>query len=303
MYPALLRSVVSPPYTRERINTPDGDFLDLDWCQNDNSHLVIICHGLEGNSQRTYVTGMARIFGVNNFDILAWNYRGCSGETNLKPYSYHSGATYDLESVVRHAIVKGYNKISLIGFSLGGNLVLKYLGEETTQKFDEIVSAVVFSVPVDLLSCAIQIHEPSNFLYERRFLNSFHQKVIDKSARFDEVDGSKWKQVKSVFDFDEYYTAPLSGFKDARDYYEKCSSINFIQGIKIPTLVVNALNDPFLGPECFDPTEFEKSSIVNFELPQQGGHCGFPLFGKNGSYWSELKALEFIQVSDGSKTF
>ncbi len=294
IYPAIFRKPSVPNYFRERISTPDDDFLDLDWLKNDNKHLVIISHGLEGNSSRAYVRGMANIFFRNGIDVLCWNYRGCSEEPNLKPHSYHSGATEDLEWVIKHSLTKGYKLISLIGFSLGGNMNLKYLGETSTAKFPELKSCVVFSVPLNLKSCSIQLHKRSNYLYERRFLKSFFAKIREKSKRLQEVDKNYLKFVKSVFDFDEYYTAPLSGYRSAIDYYDQCSSKNFIKSIKIPTLVVNALNDPFLGPECSDPNEFLNSSNVWLDLPLHGGHCGFSLFN-NSYFWSELKALEFIQ--------
>ena len=294
IYPALLRKVPMPTYRRERINTSDGDFLDLDWSTQENGHLVIICHGLEGNSSRPYVSGMVRSLVANGFNVLAWNYRGCSGEPNLKVYSYHSGATHDLETVVMHAVKKGYESISLVGFSLGGNMVLKYLGEDSTQTPSQVTSAVAFSVPLDLHDCAIQIHKPSNFLYEQRFLRSFRQKVKEKAGLFPEIDPSFLKHVKSVYDFDQLFTAPINGFENAPDYYSQCSSIKFVRNIDRPTLVVNALNDPFLGPECFNPKPFEPLDKVSFELTSTGGHCGFPTFG-GVSYWSEKRAGEFIK--------
>ncbi|MEQ9423083.1 MAG: alpha/beta fold hydrolase [Cyclobacteriaceae bacterium] len=294
MYPALIRAPPLPKYIRERINTPDEDFLDLDWIKNSNTHLVILSHGLEGNSTRQYMAGMANIFSKNGFDILAWNYRGCSDEQNCHLYSYHSGFTQDLELVIKHAVSEGYRRISLVGFSLGGNMTLKYLGEGSTEKFKQIESAVVFSVPIDLRSCAVQIHKKSNFLYELKFLRSFKQKLFEKAKLFPELDTSFWKNVNSVFDFDEFFTAPQNGFKSALDYYEKCSAIKFISGIEVPTLVVTALNDPFLGNECLDPTEFKKSRHVYFERPDEGGHVGFAQFGHEGVYWSEKRALVWV---------
>lgn len=128
IFPALFRKHLSLPFDRERITTPDGDFLDLDWLRQDSKKLVIICHGLEGDSRRPYMRGMAKHFFQNKYDVLTWNFRGCSGELNIRPFFYHSGATYDLETVVNHAAEK-YAQVYLIGFSLGGNLTLKYLGE------------------------------------------------------------------------------------------------------------------------------------------------------------------------------
>ncbi|MDP4679891.1 MAG: alpha/beta fold hydrolase, partial [Cyclobacteriaceae bacterium] len=171
--PGLFRKIETPfPYQRERITTPDNDFLDLDWIRRDNDKLIVISHGLEGDSTRPYIKGMVNAFSNANWDTLAWNLRGCSGELNHTHRFYHSGATDDLETVVKHAVAKGYKTIVLTGFSLGGNVTLKYLGESATQKFEEIKGAVVFSVPLDLAGCSKEIDLPHNILYSRRFLRT-----------------------------------------------------------------------------------------------------------------------------------
>jgi uncharacterized protein len=155
IYPSLFRKIALP-YVRERITTPDDDFLDLDWLCADglNHRLVILSHGLEGSSTRQYVTGMARLMSENNYDVLAWNYRSCSEELNRQARFYHSGETTDLQLVINHAIAKGYTDICLMGFSLGGNLTLKYVGEQGAGINPVIKKAVVFSVPMDLAACS-----------------------------------------------------------------------------------------------------------------------------------------------------
>jgi uncharacterized protein len=296
IYPSLIRRVESLSYVRERITTPDDDFLDLDWMKKDSKKLIILSHGLEGNSQRSYIKGMANIFYTNGFDVLAWNFRGCSGEMNRKIRFYHSGATDDLDLVINHSIAKGYTEINLIGFSLGGNLTLKYMGEKGSDLDPIIKKGVAFSVPLNLHTSCIEISKPSNWVYNKRFLNSLKEKVLNKSKQISELDPGQLASIKSLLEFDNSYTAPIHGFKDAIDYYEQCSSIRFIESIERPTLVVNALNDPFLGDDCY-PSHLRNHVYLKFEFPERGGHVGFSLFNQNGLYWSELRALQFIQAT------
>jgi uncharacterized protein len=294
IYPSLLRKVNGLTYQRERIATPDDDFLDLDWLRQGSKKLIILSHGLEGNSQRSYIKGMANIFYQNGYDVLAWNYRGCSEEMNLKTRFYHSGATDDLDLVVRHSISQRYTNISLIGFSLGGNLTLKYMGEKSSAVHPAIRTSIAFSVPLNLHSSCIEISKPSNWVYNKRFLTSLKKKVIEKSKLDTAISMKGLSSINSLMEFDNHYTAPIHGFKNAIDYYERCSSIHFIESIQRPTLVVNALNDPFLSEDCY-PHHLINHSHLKFEFPQRGGHVGFALFNQNGLYWSELRALQFIQ--------
>ncbi len=293
IYPALLRRVPPFPYTRERITTPDDDFLDLDWLQNNSGKVVILCHGLEGNTSRPYIRGMARALSENGFDVLAWNFRGCGAEMNRQLRFYHSGATDDLDTVVRHAVQnKGYQEVYLVGFSLGGNMTLKYLGEGSVP--EAIKKAVVFSVPLDLKTSCERISLPANWIYSSRFLKSLKSKVTIKARSRRELDTSKLAHIKSLADFDDHYTAPLHGFRDAADYYFQCSSIRFVGKIKTPTLIINTLNDPFLSQECFPTALLERHPFVKLQILDRGGHVGFTQFNKNGLYWSEERALEFF---------
>jgi len=286
-----LRNVDNVSYQRERIATQDDDFLDLDWLRGGSHKVVIISHGLEGNSSRAYVKGMARIFFDNGFDALAWNFRGCSEEMNKRLRFYHSGATDDLDWVVQHAIQMGYQELYLIGFSLGGNLTLKYLGERKVSPL--VRKAVAFSVPTDLHSSCLKISKPANLVYAHRFLKSLKGKVIQKSQRMPELDVRGIEKIRTLIEFDDHYTAPLHGFKNAMDYYNKCSSIHFLDTIQTPTLLVSARNDPFLGEACY-PVAGWRSEFVTFESPRFGGHVGFAQFHKNGLYWSEERALSFF---------
>ncbi|MBX2910686.1 MAG: alpha/beta fold hydrolase [Cyclobacteriaceae bacterium] len=293
IYPAVARKVGGANYQRERITTPDQDFLDLDWLKQNSRQLVIISHGLEGNTQRAYVRGMARAFHEMGHDVLAWNYRGCSGEMNRQLRFYHSGATDDLDVVVRHALGTGrYLSLSFIGFSLGGNLTLKYLGEKGGQLDKRVHRAVAISVPLDLHASCMAISR--YFLYSQRFLKSLKKKVLAKAKTRPELETGGIHRIKNLIQFDDAYTAPLHHFASAVDYYEKCSSIHFIGDIKIPTLIVNAQNDPFLSTTTHGHPALSGNPMVKFENPRHGGHVGFALFNQNGLYWSELKALDFI---------
>ncbi len=187
IFPSIFRKVEGVHYVRERILTEDGDFLDLDLSEcgfNDKAtsirnpkstieNLIILSHGLEGNSTRQYIMGMVKNFNAHGFDCLAWNFRSCSEEINQTKRFYHSGATDDLDIVVKHAISKGYQHIYLVGFSLGGNLTLKFLGEKGQNLYPEVQKAVVFSVPLHLSSASKTI----GWLYDQRFVRSLNKKV------------------------------------------------------------------------------------------------------------------------------
>lgn len=291
--PGLFRNIQPLAFERERIGTPDGDFLDLDWLQNKSEKLVIISHGLEGNSQRPYMLGMARQFFTKGFDVLTWNFRGCGEELNLKPIFYHSGATYDLDTVIVHA-EKNYDEIHLVGFSLGGNLTLKYLGEKRKRSL-KLKKAVAISAPVHLESSCEKISSKENFIYTNRFLKTLKTKILKKAQLFPkEIATGTLRKIKTLRDFDDFFTGPLHGFDDAHDYYELNSSLYFLEGIKIPALILNAQNDPFLSPKCFPVKLGRTLENVWMEFPRQGGHVGFVQRNQQYIYWSEQRAFEFI---------
>ena len=285
-------------YKRERIITPDNDFLDLDWCHSvlygKSGQLVIISHGLEGDSNRQYVKGMVKICQQSGIDALAWNFRSCGPEMNKNLRFYHSGATDDLDTVVKHAIKNGYKAIFLIGFSIGGNLTLKYLGEN--KALSEIKKAVVFSVPMHLSGGSKEISKTENWFYNKRFLISLTKKIKVKSKHFPlELNLANLGKIKTIKDFDDEYTSKLHGFINAEDYYAKNSSIIFVENIEVPTLIINALNDPFLSKECYPNIDLNKNPIIQYEYPVEGGHCGFYQNEYNGALWSELRAMDFIK--------
>ncbi|MEH0019803.1 MAG: alpha/beta fold hydrolase [Desulfobacter sp.] len=294
IFPVLFRKIRDVTYTRERISTPDNDFLDLDWSRIHSDRLAVISHGLEGDTSRAYVQGMVRAVNQGGWDALAWNYRGCSGEPNTQLRSYHNGATDDLSLVINHAASTGrYTEIALIGFSLGGNLTLVHLGRD---RVNPIVSkAIVFSVPCDLEASAAVLARPANTIYMKRFLVLLHQKIRDKMKRMPGViDDKGYDAIKTFKEFDDRYTAPIHGFRDARDYWTKCASRQFIPSIKIPTLIINAVNDPFLPKECFPVTEAGYNANVTLKMPKSGGHVGFIAFNRERVYWSEHQVTCFL---------
>ncbi|WPP50529.1 YheT family hydrolase [Catalinimonas niigatensis] len=297
--PSQFRKVEGVSYQRERFSTPDKDFLLLDWSVKQSDKLVIISHGLEGDSHRPYIKGMVRAFNRAGWDALAWNFRGCGGEINHTLRFYHSGATDDLDLVIAHALSqKKYTSIVLVGFSLGGNLTLKYLGESGDRLIPEIKAGAVFSVPMDLYTCSVQISAPANFIYNRRFLRNLKLKVSQKVLTMpDELSTEYFSKIRNLKDFDDFYTAPLHGFKDAMEYYTHCSSLYYLNAIRIPTLIVNAQNDPFLSDKCYPADLLKDHAFVHLETPASGGHVGFMPRGAaaDDNYWSEERATAFAE--------
>ncbi|MEQ8927237.1 MAG: alpha/beta fold hydrolase [Fulvivirga sp.] len=300
IFPALFRKVKFQPYIRERITTPDNDFLDLDWVKQDAKKLVIISHGLEGNSEKPYVRGMGKAFYTAGFDVCAWNYRGCSGEVNKKLRFYHSGATDDLHSVVNHCLTHDYDEIVLVGFSLGGNITLKYLGEQGSHVHKRIIKAIAISVPVNLHTSCIKISKRGNMVYSKRFLRNLKAKIRKKAKIMpDKLDVNGLNSISTLIDFDNKYTAPIHGFKDAVDYYTQCSSLYHLDSIKCTTLIINAKNDPFLSEDCYPVDQLKGHEFVTLEIPDYGGHVGFTEFNSEKMYWSEKRAVAFATVTKG----
>lgn len=296
IFPAVFRKVNEVRYQRERIETPDEDFLDLDWSSVGSERLAIVLHGLEGDSTRAYILGMVSALNQSGWDAVAMNFRGCSGECNKRLRFYHSGDTGDLDTVVSHVLSrKNYAVLSLIGFSLGGNVILKYLGEPDRIVPGSLEKAVVFSAPCDLTSGSRRLNEPSNRLYLRRFLRMLREKIRMKMEIMPEqINDHGYERIKDFKQFDDTYTAPSFGFKNAEDYWEKASSKPFLPNISIPTLLVNAADDPFLPEPCYPVEEARRSDTFFLEIPRYGGHVGFVAFNPSGRYWSESRAVSFL---------
>ncbi len=298
IFPTLLRKVTGIHYRRERIETLDGDFVDLDFSGVAAERVAIVLHGLEGDSSRNYVLGMVKVFNKSGWDAVAMNFRGCSGECNRKLRFYHSGDTLDLHTVVTHVTeAYHYSQVALIGFSLGGNVVLKYLGERGESVMPEIRKAVVFSVPCDLTSSSQRISEPSNRIYMKRFLRMLREKIRMKMKLMpDLIDDHGYETIKTFKEFDDRYTAPINGFKNAEDYWEKASCKPYLTSISVPTLLISAADDPFLPDPCYPREEAQANPNLLLEIPGRGGHVGFVAFNRSREYWSESRAVEFVNT-------
>ena len=270
VYSGLVRRV-SLKQERERITLKDGDFLDLDWSfsNSKSNKLIILLHGLEGNGQRPYMTGTANHFNNNGLDAVCINFRGCSGENNLKYY--------------------------LKGFSLGGNIILKYLGEHHAIP-DQVKASIAVSIPCDLYGSCKELHKLKNKLFHDRFLRDLVKHLKEKQKLFpEELSIEAINTIKTLIEFDTIYTSKAHGFKDALDYYKKSSSLQFLHNIKTPTLIINALNDSFLSSECYPVKEAKRNPNLYLEMPNYGGHAGF--VDKKNVYYNEKRALEFINAN------
>jgi len=295
VYAGLLRAVKDLRQERERINLPDGDFLDLDWSYTlqPSKKVTILLHGLEGNAQRAYIQGSAKALTNHGYDVCAINLRGCSGEPNTAYRSYHSGATEDLKAVLEHILeTTGYAKVYLKGFSLGGNLLLKYLGEGNTIP-SELKGAVAVSVPCQLADSLHQLLSFKNVAYAARFKKNLIAKLRTKQDLFpSRITDTDIQKISNLKDFDDVYTSRAHGFADAMDYYTQCSSRQFLPHIKIPCLIINAQNDSFLGEACYPIEEAKHNKNVYLEIPKYGGHVGF--YGADNFTYTERRAVSFF---------
>jgi uncharacterized protein len=284
MYPFLFRSPPKPNYVRERWNTPDHDFIDVDTILKGSSKAIILLHGLEGSASSQYILGVIASLDQTNLDIYALNHRSCSGEPNLTSTMYHSGFTIDLAMMIDSLSVK-YDDIALVGYSLGGNIILKYLGNYPVP--NQVKTAIAISVPVDLTSSAVRLNHWSNTPYAIQFLLSLNKKAQAKSKQFPTIlTRNNYLNISTLRSYDDIVTAPLHGYEDANDYYLRASSKPELSVISVPTLLINAENDSFLAPPCF-PFEIADGH-PNFHLLslKYGGHVGFSeMF--SSTYWSD----------------
>ncbi|WP_224488466.1 YheT family hydrolase [Robertkochia flava] len=303
IYSGVFRVVPNPGQTRERIELKDGDFIDVDWsfAKKKNHRLVILLHGLEGNAQRPYILGAAQAFLQSGTDVCAVNFRGCSGETNRLYRSYHSGVTEDLHHVIEHILANyQYSHIVINGFSLGGNVTLKYLGTQTDIP-EEIKAGIAFSVPCSLYYSMKALHQAENYLYARRFKKHLIGKLREKQPYFPElIRDEDVQRIRVLRDFDEVYTAKAHGFKNGMDYYEKASSFRALEQIRVPTYILNAANDTFLGHGCYPEQEAQRNRALYLEIPKYGGHVGF--YDNNNVYYNEHRAVRFMkEKTEGSR--
>jgi predicted alpha/beta-fold hydrolase len=287
VWAAKLRRLPKPAYQRSRLWLSDGDFLDLDWVKNGRSKLLILVHGLEGSSQSSYIRSVAARFS-KAVDICAVNLRSCSGSLNLAPRLYHHGATDDMDELVRHA-VGCYQEVFLMGFSLGGNLVLKYLGESQWNHPQQLISGMAVSAPIHLKSCVAVIHQPAQRLYHDMFLRELKVKVAQKSRQYPEIfNAGLLPQTKTLRDFDNHFTAPVFGFENGEDYYEKASSLPYLKTLQRPALLLQSMDDPMLDKPCFPYDLATPGGVFRLKVTRYGGHTGFLQKGTEKTYYEAL---------------
>lgn len=281
---------------RITIPTPDDDFLDIDTVisgRNRASALIVI-HGLEGSSESVYMKGLIAEVKAD-YDCFAMNLRSCSGRMNRQVQTYHSGKTDDLETLFQYLIKRGYTSIAVAGFSLGGNLSLLWAAHEG-QQHSELSAVIGVSAPVNLVSSIRVLHERKNYIYLKRFMLRLKRKLQLKAPQLEaagfHVD---LKGIQSFYDFDNAYTAPAHGFKDAFDYYHTCSSDQFLKDIRVPTLILNALDDTFLGKACYPVVTCKQHPDVYLFSPRHGGHVGFAApFRLAQQHWHEKVIHNFL---------
>jgi hypothetical protein len=304
IWPFIFRKVPALERQRERFETPDGDFFDVDWFGKGDKGIVILMHGLTGCSSSHYILGMQDALGQHGYRTAALNFRACSGEPNLKAGSYHAGFTQDIHQLYQ-TIRDVYPDMPIytVGFSLGGNIMLKWLGK----KANEIIinGSVAVSVPYKLDNCADKVDAGLSRVYRHHLISSMKAKLARKLTYFTNnnlpKEAEKLRElgditgIKSFWEFDNDVVARLHGFDDVHDYYQRNSSISFLKDIKTNTLLIHAKDDPFMTPDVM-PNREQLSSTITCEITNKGGHVGF--IGRPTSkqfvYWLEERIVKFL---------
>jgi uncharacterized protein len=296
----LLRTRNGFAYRRERITTPDGDFVDLDWGPepSPDAPIVLVLHGLEGSSNRGYVRNVCSEMVSRGLSPVALNFRGCSGEPNLTDSFYHSGATSDPRFVLELLRARHPGrKVAAMGFSLGGNILLKLMGESDDGGRGLLDAAVAMSVPYDLSAgCGLLEQSPMGRAYSGYFLRSLKNKVRLKEQRLTgKIDTGAVYRAPSLRRFDDLITAPLHGFDDAEHYYHESSSGRYLAGVGVRTLLLHALDDPFLPADAIPRAESERNPNLELLLQPRGGHVGF-LQGSpwRPRFWADEQTADFL---------
>ena len=291
--PNRLRYVLKVRYTRDQI-AGDGWPVPLYRSGVGGGRCVVLAHGLGGHVNRVYVRGMVRAFNRAGWDAVAWPVWGQSSAGSEPPHFYHSGTTSELRWIVER-LGQEYDTLGLVGLSLGGNVMLKYLGEQGEALDPTVVAAVGVSVPIDLRSSSYRLGDRRNRLYQNRFLNELKASVRLKAPVMPEISTEGLDEIESLTTFDDRYTAPLNGFAGADDYYARFSSRPYLSSITIPTLILNARNDSFLAPPCYPFAEAGVLERIYLETPNEGGHVGF--MDRWGRIWSERRAVRFVSAA------
>ncbi|MEE7625029.1 hydrolase [Methylobacter sp. Wu8] len=305
IYPSLFRKAPNPPdYRRERLETPDHDFIDIDYCGTGKQPLVMLVHGLTGSSQSGYIKGLQSVLLKHGFRSAALNFRGCSGSSNNRARSYHSGETEDIQFLYQTLRRREPDTpLAVVGFSLGGNVVLKWLGEQGSRL--NLFAAVAVSVPLVLGVCATKLDKGFSRLYRGVLLDELKAYMHNKLQHLDSTgqtqEAMKVRElgdlsaIGSFWQYDDRVVAKLHGFDDVHDYYRRSSSRQYLKSIAVPTLVIQAVDDPFMTREVL-PGPDEVSPRVQLEFTEHGGHVGFisGLIPFRPEYWLERRIPEFL---------
>ncbi len=298
LFPVLYPYKIKLKLIREDFHLPDGDVLQLDWTANKNEKksLIVLLHGLEGSSSSPYIQRMMKRALDKDFRAVCMHFRGCGGTPNKLLRAYHAGETGDLNLFLNYLIQKLEinSKIFIVGFSLGGNVLLKWLGENPSNKI--VISAAVASVPFDLANSADCMNQGVSKIYQWWLLRCLKESILKKGG-FENIGINKIEieSLKNFWEFDDKITAKIHGFLNVNDYYMKSSSRQFLANIKIPTLIIHSIDDPFMSPSCIPKNE-ELSISTKIELTQNGGHIGFvsgiiPFFPE---FWLEKRILNYF---------
>ncbi len=304
MWGPLLRWRPRVGVRRERLETPDGDFVDVDWLDGPaGSPLLLILHGLEGSSGSHYVAGLMSEARAREWRAVALNFRSCSGELNRLPRFYHSGQTDDLDWMIRGLIARERSiRLGAVGVSLGGNVLLKWLGERGEDAPHVLRGAVGISVPFDLVACARTLDRGFNRrVYTANFLRSMRRKVRLKARLYPGfVDVAAACRARTLAEYDRVVTAPLNGFAGEVDYWTHASSAPYLSRIRRPTLLINSRDDPFVPPAALPDLAALDSKWLVAEVTRAGGHVGF-ITGPpwRPSFWAEQRAIQFLSDALG----
>ncbi|MBR0458144.1 MAG: alpha/beta fold hydrolase [Victivallales bacterium] len=302
--PSYMRKSEPIEYDRETYTTPEDDVFFLDWSRVGSDRLLIISHGLCGHSRRHYVLSLVKAFNDIGWDCLCWNYRGTGPSTGGRLSFTTNNSTNELGYIIRHAIETGhYRQVALTGYSMGGNLDMLYLCREAASVPKEVIGGAFFCATIDLTASSHLFSSAIGRLYASHFLEQLKALIRTKAVEFPgKLDLSLLDKVHSMDDFDEYYTAPMFGFKGADDYHSKASACNHLEKLRVPALVVNPDNDPFLAGDCYPVDIARHSKNLYLEMPDGGGHCGFITPGTNTEWWPARRAKEFITALSEGRT-
>ena len=302
VYASLFRKPLTIDFRNEIFWLSDGDFVECYWYKlsshNSKTPIVVLFHGLAGSYKSPYIQGITLALQKSGFSVVLMHFRGCGLKENLLPQAYHSGDTDDAFEFITHLTSKyPQSKLFAIGYSLGGNMLLKLLGEKRSLHL--LSGAISVSAPMQLDVCANAINRGSAKFYQKLLLKNLNDLLYAKYLKHDmesiiNITRKSVKKLKTFWEFDEVYTAKVNGFDSAQDYYTKCSAKQFLKFIQTPTLIIHSLDDPFMTPKIL-PTKEEMSKSVELEVSDNGGHVGFiegSIF--KPKYWLELRAVEYF---------